>query len=53
MWKKKEEMDIMSGAPRFEKILGHKFFIPFSPVDKVLHSALMRSMWMGQWMREQ
>lgn len=49
MPEKKENMDIMSGAPGLEKILGYKFFIPFSPVD----SALRRGTWMGRWTQEQ
>lgn len=54
MWKKKKEKkDIMCGTPRFEKISGYEFSIPFSLVDKVLCSALMRGLWIGEWTQEQ
>lgn len=43
----------MCGTPSFEKISGYKFSIPFSLVDKVLCSALMRSLLMEQWTWEQ
>lgn len=40
-------MDIMSGAPVFEKILGSKFFTPRVADDQEQYSALRMGVWMG------
>lgn len=43
----------MCGTPSFEDTSGYKFSIPFSLVDKVLCSALLSGLLMGQWTQEQ